>query len=276
MIDTLNSKAAHYTQGSFSIGTGKDVILIEGSCRVLPYVNYFDYLNTDNRWTIHLVNLVNFHFTAKDERVDPVKVLERFEKGSKLLEVIQATKWYFHEHAENFGMLNSDRTQPKNIYQFGMKPEADVDIPNWNDFWMLFQEVFMFDQAKHSRAKREMAEHGHLSGEFQEEVKQLGLQNFGRFLEVCRKTNLSEMADLVEKTWRKKRYWWSGSHISNEFTMAVMRLMNEKFLHLDIPQAFWDRASKEDLYANTPIPITHYDIEAYGLEWPQPVRPLIV
>lgn len=271
MIDTINSKPDHYTKGSFSIGTGPEIILVEGSCRVVPYVNYLDYLNRNNRFTIHLINVVNFYYDIHDNQVDTNARTTWLENNPQLLTLIRNTKWFIHEHVANFGIVNTDTTQAKHIYQFGMKPEVDISLPNFNDIFILFQELMWFDEALRNRAREDMKS-GRLSDGLKATIKARGLSQISRFLEFCRKSSLPEMADLFERTWTVTRYFWSGSHISNAFTIPVFRFMNDRFFHLDAPAPFWERIATEDQYASPASPITIYDIEAYGLKWPQPIE----
>jgi hypothetical protein len=269
VYNTIDTKKPHYLNGTFPVGTGPEVVFILGSCRVLPYFNYFHYLNTDNRFTIHLCNVVNFYFDENDKQVDGREFTKRFEDNAVLRDVLKSTKWFLHEHTANFGLFNTDRQQDKTIYQFGMAPELDLSIPNFNDIFILFQELVNFDERLRELARIQIKMDGVLSKLFQDTVRGLGESRIQDFLRICRLTSLPEMADLFELTWRNDRYFWSGNHISNKFTTTVFRLLNEKYFHMDIPQSFWDRVNSEDAYATPCSPITKYDREAFNLTWPQ-------
>lgn len=274
MIDTLNSKAAHYVHGCHTLGSGPEVVTILGSCRVVPYMNYFEQLNSANRFTIHLIDVVHFYGDEFGKRVDAADFVTRFETNEFLIDAIKKTKWFIHEHTVNFGMFNTASTAEKNIYHFGMNPESDISIPNFNDIFILFQELVNLDANVGQWARSDVASKGTISREFVESVKQGGLFRIGEFLEICELTSLPEMADLFRLTWRTERYWWTGNHISNKFTIAVFRMMNEKFLHIQIPDKFWGWCDKYDAYCSPRSPITKWDVMAYGLNWPQPIEEL--
>ena len=275
MIDTANSKPDHYVKGSYSIGTGPEVVVILGSCRVLPYVNYFHYLNTDNRFTIHLINVVNFYYNATNEPTDVAAMCASFENNAELLATLKACKWFIHEHTENFGMFNTERNEiisEKNIYQFGMKPDVDVSIPNFNNTFILFQELVNYDEFARTNAQLDKT----LTRGVQDYIKAKGLMAIDHFLKICALTSLPEFGALFGATWQTTRYFWTGNHVSNKFTRLVFALMNEKFLHIPVNGVFWDRIESEDMYATPCTPITQYDVDNYGLQWPQAVEGLVI
>lgn len=268
--NTVNTVDGHYQRGFFTVGSGPTVILIEGSCRVVPYLNYFHYLNGNNRFTIHLCDVVNFYWDLEGKPIDPTHWTEKFESNPQMLEMLKSVKWFMHEHTESFGMLNTERTCAKNIYQFGIQPEIDIALPNFNDIFILFQEHAQFDPEMRKRMYDELHQHGTLLQETQAAVKAKGDAALAKFTGFCRKSSLPEFADIFEQTWRQKRYWWTGSHVSNVFTMTVFRLLNDKFFHLETTPEFWNRLTYEDMYCEPHSPITKYDRQNYGIQWPQP------
>lgn len=276
MIDTVNSKPRHYTHGSFCIGSGPTVILIEGSCRVIPCVNYFDYLNADNRFTIHLINVVNICFDVHDNKVNPAEHAQQFESNPHLLDTIRKTKWFIHEHAVRFGMLNTDKTCPKNIYQFGMNPDIDISLPNFNDVFILAQELVDIDPKVKKIAKEDYAAIGQLSPDTKAVMRLRGMTEINKFLNICAKTSLPEFAAEFAANWKSIRYFWTGSHVSKEFTTTVFRMMNERYLKLKIDPEAFRRIHADDMYATPASPVTRYDVENYGINWPQAVQELKV
>lgn len=272
-FNTQNTKPSHYTKGFFSVGSGPTNVLIFGSCRVVPLLNYFHYLNSDDKFSIRLINCVNFYFDEQDKQTDTTKVLESFESNPALLEAIKFTDIFIHEHAENFGMLNTKRDCPKNIYQFGMSAKHDLAIPNWNDIHLMFQEYMDFDPALRKQAKLDIDNSGNLSDVLKFEIGLRGLNRLEHFLDMCKLSSFPDFGDLFRDTWRETRYFWTGAHISNEFSMEVFdRIANR--IDLRTTDEFWSRVEKEDLYENPHTRLTKYDLEAYGLKWSQPVEEL--
>lgn len=272
MINTVNSADDHWTKGVFTIGSGPEVILVSGACRVVPYANYLDYLNANNRFTIHLMNVVNYSW-PNGVQCDGAEYVKKYEQDAQFLAMLKSVKWFMHEHIANYGMMNNDRARPKNIYQFGMKPELDIALPNFNNVYPMFQELVTFDAPLRAMAVNDMPS-GRLSKETQHAISARGQSEILKFISLCWMSSLPEMAELFENTWRTVRYFWSGNHVSNVFTMTVFRMMNDKFLKLKTDDAFWNRISKEDLFENPKTPVTEYDVQYYGLKWNVPIQAL--
>lgn len=274
MYDTLNTKNAHYANGYHCVGHGPEVIVILGSCRVLPFVNYIDQLNADGRFSIVLINVVNFSFDQQDQQVDGIEFTKQFEINENLLETLKRCKIFIHEHTANYGCFNTDRQQEKNIYQFGMSPEIDISIPNFHNIFILFQELVDLDAAVRDSAKQDIENFGALSEGLQSIIKDRGLKRIQDFLDICAKTDLPEFGAAFSENWRTTRYWWTGNHVSREFTEKVFALMSAKFLHLDLTPEFWKWCEGYNPYSTPCTRITKYDVEAFGLNWPQPVEEL--
>lgn len=62
MINTVSIKQQQLTNTYLKTGSGPDSILIMGSCRVAPYVNYFNLWNeqNDNPFTIYTLDPLNY------------------------------------------------------------------------------------------------------------------------------------------------------------------------------------------------------------------------
>lgn len=274
MLNTVNTKPSHHTLGFFRVGSGPQKILILGSCRVLPYCNYLDWLNADNRFTINLVNVVNFNFDAQDKPRDAAQATEELEQCAELRNMISGVDLFLHEHTESYGMFNTSRECAKNIYQFGMSPAFDVALPNFNNVHVLAQEQVNYDRDFHDLVKADVDKLGRIDDQWITMFRQRGMERIEKFLSFCRLSGLPEFALLFEREWTSRRYFWTGSHISNVFSMEVFRMINDKWLALSLPPSFWERAAAEDPYAEPHTPITYLDVMAFGLTWPQPVEEL--
>lgn len=271
MKDTLTVKIQQVEKGFYSTGSGSESVLIEGSCRIIPYLNYLDYLNGDNKFTINVINIVEFHFDKNGNRIDVESSTQRYESDPSVLQMIKGVKYFVHEPCVNFGMFNTVPMTAKNIYQFGMNPEFDIVLPAFEPF-ILFQDYLNFDQEAKSKAKSDIASQGKLSPELQEVIVAKGNDSLGRFLKSCHITSFPEFADTFEKNWKLERWFWTNNHVSNRFTAELFRLMNDKAFMMDIPQQFWDRIKSEDMYSSNPVPLTQYDVDNYGIKWHEPIK----
>lgn len=264
---TIDEKAVQRAHGTCKVGSGPHTILLVGSCRIVPYLNAFHRLNRDNRFSIHMVNVVNFAFDLKGRQENPEETAARYENHPELLKVLKETKWFIHEHLEHYGMFNTDRKASKNIYQFGVLPECDVMIPNFHDLFVLFRDQLRYDAELRAQAQRDMEFYHRLSDDVQDRMKDRGLREIAKFLGICEMTNLPEMGQVFAEKWRQTRYFWTTNHITNNFVMLALRLMNEKFLHMDINGMTWEDIVGEDIYRNPHTHITQYDVDNFVLSW---------
>lgn len=275
-FDTLNTKPGHHENGHFCVGSGSEVVVILGSCRVLPYLNYLNILNSENRFSLVLINIVNFSFDQQDQPVDGREFTKRFENEGPLWYIVKQCKIFIHEHCENYGCFNTSRESEKNIYQFGMAPEIDISIPNFHNIFILFQELVDLDAAVHEWAKNDIAATGELSEELKAKVKEKGMARIQDFLEICAKTDLPEFGDVFQSTWQYCRYWWTGNHVSSAFTESVFGMMNSKYFKIEPPVEFLEWCKTYNPYSTPCSKITRYDREAFGIQWPQPTEELTV
>lgn len=257
----------------YSDGSAKESILIVGSCRTVPYLNYLHRYNemAGKPLRIQFIEPWNFHWNAAGELQDFEAALLAAESDEIVLTAIRDATIFIHEHYENAGMFNTSSRTEKNIYQFGIKPRLNITVPNFHDHFILGLEQVMFDQSLRNR----LAVHGRVTEELFHEMRERGYEEVRKFLSVCAMSDFPEMGAYFQEFWRTHRMFGKGNHVSKEFTLPIFRWMNEKYLHLPLNNDFWYAASQEDLFANDVTPMTQFDVEAYGLEWPEEVRPLI-
>lgn len=236
MINTVDTKAEQLRNGCFEIGNGPEKILIIGSCRSVPYVEYLKQANS-GRFTIRYIDPFNWHWDCLENFIDFEAKINSLETDPRILEILSSTTIYIHEFYDSFGMFNSSRSNPKNIYQFGLNPQLDICIPNFNDVMIL--------------------------GKSKEE----GEAALEKFYGICRQTSFPEMEEYFRLHWRTTRLFWTHNHVSRHFTLFIFRLLNEKFLHLKLSDDFWNGIVSLDLLGNTPGEVTQQDRFNHKLEW---------
>lgn len=269
MINTITVKDQQVANGFYSDGSGPEVILIEGSCRIVPYLNYFRYLNSDNRFTINAINIVLFHFDANNNRVDVNCATEKFESNPRMLNMLKSVKYFVHEPCMNFGMFNTIPMSKKSIYDFGINPRFDIIIPSF-EAYVLFQDFVNFDTEIQQQARRDWANVGCLSFPLRAKIKSLGLSRLEDFYKACSLSSFPEFGGIFSNTWRNVRLFHTNNHVSNQYTIQLFRLMNEQYFKLNITQEFWLRINAEDMYFEGRTLLTDYDVENYGITWNEP------
>lgn len=250
MITTISIKEK--LREVFEVGTGEKNVLILGSCRTVAYLNY---LNRWNRsWSpepfrIFVIEPNNYHWDEHGSDVDLNAELEKLEDNERILSIIRGTEIFIHEHYAHFKMFNTDKTSEKNIYQFGMNPKIDIQIPNFHDHFILEQDYSACGIA------------------CPDDYIKRGEAEIEKFCNVCEMSSFPEFGNVFKGTWKHIRYFWRPNHTSSRFTMAIFALMNEQFLRLPLTREFWDGAATEDLFREPHTQVTQRDIDGYGLQW---------
>lgn len=277
MINTYNIKQEQLKTGSFKIGSGAETILIVGSCRSVPYLNYLNLYNSNNRFTIHFIDPFNWNWDINDRPVNYEEVIQSMETNENILNILRTTKIYIHEYYVHFGMFNSSPDAEKNIYQYGLKPELDICVPNFNDLFIFFNDILTFDVELQAMAKADLAATGILQPATKEAIKTKGLAAMEKFYSICRMSSIPEMEDHFKNNYKTTRFFWTSNHISKWFSLAIFRIMNDKFLKLELNDYFWNAITSErDLYETPSTPLTIYDVEAYNFNWNEPLKDLMV
>jgi len=237
MISTVDTKQEQLANGYFKRGSGPEKILVIGSCRSVPYLEYLVRADKANRFTICFIDPFSWHWNERDEFINFEEKINSLETDQRILELLASTNIYLHEYYDSFGMWNSSKEAEKNIYQFGLNPTLDICIPNFNNIHILGQPI----------------EEGEAALE--------------KFYHICQQTSFPEMEWYFRGNWRSKRMFWTHNHVSNYFTMFIFNRLNERFLHLPLTDEFWNDIAEWDLFANTPQPVSDEDRANYQLKW---------
>lgn len=279
MINTINTKAQQLANGYFSIGTGEETILVLGSCRSIPYMNYFSALNNEigNPFTINFIDPFYFNWNQKDERVDYERAVSNCENDERLLSMLKSVDIFIHEYYNNAGMFNVIKDEyhnPKNIYQFGLNPKSDICIPNYNDRFILFGDIVTFDAEMRKKAMQDYNVVGALSDKTQKEIFEISQQNLNKFYEICWLSDVPETAGYFKNNFKKGRLFWTYNHVSKEFTYFIFVKLCEK-LGIELSEEFKKKIyNQPDMFANNYTFLTEYDVKWYGFEWGEEIKPL--
>lgn len=264
---TYELKKGQLSNGSFSVGTGSEVILIIGSCRSVPYFNYLAYWNeiNGNRFTIHYIDPFNWNWDLYENRIDYEAKINSLELDPYILNLLKSTSIYIHEYYQNFGMFNT-----KNIYNFGLDPKVDACIPNFNDVFCLANDLFTFDESIRNEIKADYSVIGKLSLTTESRIKETSEKNLSKFYEVCGLSSFPEFEEIFKSNYKTTRYFWTYNHVASPFTLTIYKLLNDKFLKLHFSDQYLSKISEVDMYANNYTHLTEYD----DYQWNEKVKPL--
>lgn len=276
MTTTVETKRAQLENGFYQTGSGPETILIVGSCRTMAYISYLARYNESagQPFRICFIDPFNFLFSKEDDRILPrpefEELLHRLESDERILGVISSASIFIHEWYDSYEMFNCDLGGYRNIYQFGLAAKLDICIPNFHDHFVLATEQATYDAQTHEAIE---ANGGQPSAETMEHMKQVGLAHVEKFCGVCHKSSIPDFANYFKNWWRVQRMFWTGNHVSANFTLNVFRMINDQYLRLPLSEEFWHEASKEDLFRNPHTPLTSVDVDMYGISWPEPIVP---
>lgn len=277
MISTLQIKQQQLVNGFFQTGTGEIVMLIMGSCRVAPLVDYFEKYNEQNGniYTILTIDPFSWNWDINENRVDYEAELLKQESNKNLLLALGNVDVFIHEWYQNAGMFNCNKESKKNIYQYGLNPRIDVCIPSWNDVFVLFADIVSFDSNIRKKAIQDYNVIGKLSEETQHEVFQLSQNNINKFYDVCLKSDIPEMKEYFQNNIKEKRMFWTYNHVSKEFTYFIFVTLVKKFLDIDLSDEFIKQIYHQaDMFANNYTYLTRFDLKWHKFNWGEEVKPL--
>jgi len=262
MINTVNIKQAQLRTGYFKTGSGPRNVFIMGSCRVVNYVNYFAAMP---QFTVYTLDPFNWNWDVNDDRVDYIGALKQQETNQDLLDMFAGCEIFIHEWYENAGMFNI-----KEIYNFGLKPDIDICIPNFNDLFILFKDIITFDSDMRKLAAQDFNVLGRLSSSTEEAIMDVSRFNLSRFEIVCMLSDIPEMWDYFNTYWTSQRLFWSYNHTTKWFTLAVFDFINREWFNGTLNV---DR-NHVDIFANNYTHVSEYDFKNYGIQWDEPIKKL--
>lgn len=262
MINTVNIKQQQLRTGYFKTGTGPEIVFIMGSCRVVNYVNYFAAMA---QFTVYSIDPFNWNWNVNDDRVDYLGALKEQESNADLLNMLASVKIFIHEWYENAGMFNI-----KEIYKFGLQPETDICVANFNDLFIMFKDIITFDSEMRKLAAQDFNVLGKLSEQTEQAILEVGKRNIEKFMTVCELSGMAEMREYFNVVWRDYRLFWSYNHVSKLFTLFIFDLINRKYFN----DALTVDRNHTDMFANNFTSPTEYDVKHYGITWDEPVKKL--
>ena len=274
MITTNDIKA--HQDSVFSVGSRfpQKRILILASCRGVPYLNYLNRYNESQAYSQHgrpfEITYISPHEYSSTPSGHPKNLedeLVRLENFAPLLERIRHTDIFIHEHHANFGMFNTSYQAEKNIYQFGMNPELDIAIPNFNDHFMTMQDLVQYDGFAGEFVATDLKAFGVINEVTKRYLRARADHHLMRFKNACELSSFPEFWPYFRDNYKTTRFFWTFNHVSKWFTLDLFRRMNEQYLKLDLRQDFWVEALAEDLFKSPCTPYTTQDRDILGLQW---------
>ena len=233
---------------------GSTTVVIIGSCRVVPFLNYLRLWNALNENKLHIIclNPIEMWAGVGTEVIDGVnQKLQNYQLGD--------VDYLICEHLQDCGMINTVRTSSQNVYEsLGCRPKVEIRLPNWNDMHIFDQEALV-----HSGAN---GEYSHLS--FDEKVvfiRDQTIMHKKRFLSHCSRSSFPDLAEWVAENWSTIRMGWTSNHPSLALLWKLFEPIAEA-MQLPLDSRFRQSALyNNDTYKSTGFELTPVDKQAN--EW---------
>lgn len=246
-VDT-NDLRANYAAKDFVFDNGAKKVCLVGSCRILPYLNFFRVYNHFSGHPFELICLNPVEcWTPGAPVADGVNnVMQGYNIGE--------VEWLICEHIENCGALNTVEEAGQNVFKsLGCKPKNPViRIPNWIYMFIYDLELAHIDKAYADLVGDERI---YALRKRTEDCK-------NRFVGYCKATGLEGLDSWVHRSWLSTRMGWTGSHASSALAGKIFKLI-AGVMGLNITQQI-DRHEHFTLdhFASTGTKLTGIDYDA--------------
>lgn len=247
---TTNLLRRCYDQRDFSFGNPQapQTVVLVGSCRIVPFLNFFRAYNDLNRHPLELLcfNPVEMwggpgHDVA--ESVNRVLAGYRFGKVDYLIS----------EHLQHCGVLNTVAAAEQNLFKdMGCEPVVHIRLPNWNAMHNYDAETAMFD-----------ADYAALPHDERVAVlRDRTAVNKARFLRHCRNSSFPELEPWIEDLWQTTRLGWTNNHPTLVLVRKLLGLTARAMGITFGPELGAHPLCASDTYAATGTPLNRVDYEA--------------
>jgi len=250
---TTNILRADYRRGNFSYGNpsaDRKIVLI-GSCRIVPLLNFFRVYNSLNGDTFQLkcYNPVEMWDGPGHEISEGVnRILNGHQMGH--------ADYLICEHAQNCGVLNTVRTSEQNIYDsLGFTADVEIRLPNWNFIHIYDAETASYDKEGYGKLPHD---------ERIASLRERTANSKELFLSHCRKCSFPEMEQWASDNWLTTRLGWTSNHPSYVIAQKLFDFIAEKIGITVTPELKRHPLYVNDAYQSTCTVLNTLDYEANG------------
>lgn len=201
-------------------GSNENILLI-GSCRITPFLNYL--INHDffaNKYNYLCVFVFN----------DQMKILsEDIIYNEEIKDQINKSKYLFAEYVKNFNYFNTQRLTENNIFKIYDSFEKEIILPNWQDICLYAKDLIHFQGIKNEFIQL-VKEEIHTC-DFINLLQHVQNRELERYYNILQKANFPELITFVKSNLNKFRLAHSINHPSNIYFIEMFRLVLEKYFH---------------------------------------------
>jgi len=194
-------------------------ILLLGSCRITPFLNYM--LNHDifgNNYNYLCVLVYNDQMKALSEDII---------NNEEIRHQICRSKYLFAEYMLNYNFFNTNRSSNQSIFNIYDSFEKEIILPNWNNICLYAKDIVKFKDLK-NEFNRALCNEIHIN-DFAQKLKETQEKELERYYSILRKANFPDLIDYVNSIVKTYRIAHTLNHPTNLLFIQLYRLVIEKY-----------------------------------------------
>jgi hypothetical protein len=238
-------------------------ILLIGSCRITPFLNYL--INHD-------LFGINYNYLCVLVYNEEMKKLsEDIINNEQIKNQLFTCKYLISEYVKNFNYFNTQRLSEKCIFSIYDSFEKEIILPNWQDICLYSKDLIIYKGIKNEFIQLINGEiHSHDFIKILQKVQNMELE---RYYSILQKANFPELISFIKLNLQNIRITHMFNHPTNFYFLEIFRLIIEKYFlggPYFLPQYIFDATKEEFLQSKEyDTKLTFYDYHYLGFRIPE-------
>jgi hypothetical protein len=237
-------------------GAQQNILLI-GSCRIMPLLNYLisdEYFGNNYNYLCILVYIPEMVELSIDIINNEYTDLRNQIANSSIL---------FCEYIKNYNYFNTDTSLEKNIFQLHSLFETIISLPNFQDPCIYSVDIILYKNLKeefHQLIKNEIT-----IIEFTKKIKEIQNSEKDRYYNVIQKSDIPDLLHFVKDNVNCKRIAYVYNHPTNMLFIKMYELIVNKFFNRNVSEQVMICNNRQEFLSNTDNrKLTFYDKHCLG------------
>lgn len=239
-------------------------ILLIGSCRITPFLNYLINHDLFGR---------NYNYLCVMVHNPQMKILsEDIIYNNEIKDQLFKSKYLFAEYIKNYNYFNTQRLTEKCIFRVYDSFQKEIILPNWQDICLYAKDLINnigihdFNGIKNEFKQLINGEiHTH---DFLKLLQLVQQKELDRYYKLLQKSNFPELITFIKINLQNIRLSLTINHPTNFYFLEMFRLVMEKYFYGSpyfLPQSLID-STREEYLINSAIDtkLTFYDYHYLG------------
>lgn len=238
-LQEMTNRNNEHNYCAFNNNKNKNILFI-GSCRILPFLNYYNAIDDEDlKRNIYGV-LVH---TKKRNYCDT-------ELKEKIREILVNTDIIVSESLKAFDFLNSNPNTVPSIYsEFDLSNKRVFIIPNLV-LVEYHSEIFNTFKVEHKDAN------------------EFHIQSYERFRNKCISLNYHDFWEKIDKYHHTVKLFATHNHPTRVLSLLLFKYFVQKIKNIVLPLSFFEYFMKIKFLEGNDIPIFQIDVDTYDIKYP--------